>query len=195
MASTIRVDNIQGTNGANYMVNGYNQRPGQIIEYLTNPCDGSTVTGASGTYTWPSVSTWSLSYSWVDTPGSNISYTPPPGTTKVIYKFDFATWWNSAHAISHHTFYIDGVEVLWSRHSRSGYYHEYRGPFEWVINIGGTPNTNTGRVANWNTSKNLKMQWMCYGGSDQMYLHGTYYWGGTGGTYFSMPILSITAVA
>lgn len=195
MASVIRVDSIQGTNGANYMLNGYNQRPGQIIEYLSNPCDGSTVNSYNGPITWPSVSTWSISYSWVDNPGSSISYTPPPWATKVIYRYEFATWWNSAHAISHHTFYIDGVEVLFARHSRSAQYHEYRGAFEWAINIGGAPNTNTGRVANWNTAKNLKMQWMSYGSSNQIYLHGTTYWGGGGGTYFSMPTLTLIAIA
>ena len=193
--TVVKSNTIQGSDGTNYIVNGYSRMPGQVIEYLSNPCDGTTINSINGAITWPSVSTWSLSYSFVDNPGSSVTYTPPSWATKVIYRYEFATWWQSAHAISHHAFYIDGVEVLYARHSRSGYYHEYRGAFEWAIGIGGTPNTNTGRIASWTTPKVLKMQWMSYGGSDQMYLHGTTYWAGGSGTYFSMPTLTLIAIA
>lgn len=193
--TNVSLTNISNATGSLVMVNGYSRQPGTIIEYLSNPCDGTTLNSINGAITWPSVSTWSLSYSFVDNPGSSVTYTPPSWATKVIYRYEFATWWQSAHAISSHTFYIDGVEVVYARHSRSGYYHEYRGAFEWAIGIGGTPNTNTGRIASWTTPKVLKMQWMSYGGSDQMYLHGTTYWNGGGGTYFSMPTLTLIAIA
>ena len=197
VSSNVRTNTIQGFGGTNYIVDGYPRMPGQIIEYLSSPCDGSSITGASGTYTWPSVTTQQTdtSYSYVDVTGSTLNYTPPTGTTRVIYRFEYATYWGSAHAISHYKFFIDGVEVVYARHSRSAQYLENRTAFEWTINIGGGGNTNTGRQASWSTAKIMKMQYRAYGGSDIMYLHGTTYWDGGGGNQFSMPHLTIIAIA
>jgi hypothetical protein len=198
MVSIIKADTIQGTSGATHFSNGYPQRPGQVIEYLSSPCDGSTITGYNGTtYTWPNVTGQQAdtSYAYADMTGSSISYTPPTGTTKVVYRFEWSAYWLDAHAITHNKFFIDGTEVLWARHSRSAYYHENRTPFEWTINIGGVGNTNTGRQATWTTAKIMKMQWRAYGASDRMYLHGTTYWDGTGGNQFCMPHLSVIAIA
>ena len=133
MASVIRVDSIQGTNGANYMTNGYNQRPGQIIEYLTSPCDGSTVVGASGTYTWPNVTAYqAVTLSYATASGSGITYTPPAGASKVVYEFSCALGWADAHAISHWKLFINGNEVIYARHNRNGYYPEDKSIFRWV---------------------------------------------------------------
>ena len=198
MASILRVDTIQSSNGANVIVNGsVVKQSGQVLEYLSSPCDGSTITGLSGSYVWPSVTTQQTdtSYTYVDVTGSSISYTPPVGATRVTYRYESSAYWASAHAISHWKFFIDGTEVLYARFSRSGYYQENRTPFEWTINIGGGGNTNTGRQASWTTPKILKMQYRAYGGSDITYLHGTTYWDGTSGNQFSMPHLSIIAIA
>jgi hypothetical protein len=196
VSSNIRTNTIQGFGGTNYIVDGYPRMPGQVIEYLASPCDGSTITGASGSYTWPSVTTQqSDSYSYIDLTGSSISYTPPTGATRVTYRFHWASYWVSAHAISHNKFFIDGVEVLWARHSRSAQYHESRSEFEWTINIGGVGSTNTGRQATWTTAKIMKMQYRSYGSGDIMYQHGTVYWDGGGSNQFSMPHLSIIAIA
>lgn len=198
MASTIKVDNIQNSAGQDLMVNGYPRQPGQIIEYLSSPCDGSVVTVASGAYTFPNVTGQQvITSTYTDITGSSISYTPPPGTSRVIYKFSFSTYWqNIAHSISHFKFFIDGSEVVYARHNRSSDHEERMATFEWTINIGGIANANTGRQSGWTTPKALKMQSRRYQTDYHgQNLHGTYYWDAGGTNVFSMPTLTIIAIA
>jgi hypothetical protein len=197
MASNLKVDNIQNSAGQSLLVNGYPRQPGQIIEVLSSVCDGSSVTVGSGTYTVQNVTTQQgyVGTSWTDINGSVISYTPPVGTTKVIYSFTFGTYWISAHSINNYRFLIDGSEVVFSRHSRSSQYNEDRYSFEWTIGIGGTANANTGRQSTWDTAKQLKVQYTQYGASNYNNLHGTSYWLGTNSNQFNIPILTITAIA
>ena len=96
--TNVSLTNISNSTGSLVMVNGYPRQPGQVIEYLSNPCDGTTLSSINGAVTWPSVSTWSLSYSFVDNPGSSVTYTPPSWATKVIYRYEFATWWQIGRA-------------------------------------------------------------------------------------------------
>ena len=59
-----------------------------ILEVLSSPCNGTQVTVPSGTYTMPDITSGqSLTTSYADVTGSSINYTPPSGTTRVIYKF------------------------------------------------------------------------------------------------------------
>lgn len=197
MASNLKVDVIQNSAGQDLLVNGYPRRPGQIIELLSSPCDGSLVTVGSGTYTLQNVtSAYALTDAYTDLPGSVLAYVPPAGTTRVKYAFHFNHYWNGgSHCISHHKFFIDGVEVVYSRHSRSGTYPEGRYTFEWTIAIGGTANPNTGRQATWTTPKTLKMQSRRYGASNSIAVHSTTYWDGTSGAVLGIPVLEITAIA
>lgn len=198
MASVIRVDSIQGTNGANIMTNGYLQRPGTIIETLTSVCDGSTVTVGSGSYTFQNVTTYQqMQTSYTDISGSVISYTPPAGATKVIYNFDFSYCHQTAGVIAHYKFFIDSTEVLYARRTISGEssYPHVRQQFVWPIAIGGSDNSNTGRVANWNTAKTLRVSARSYSGSYYGNWNYSQYWDGAGGGMFAMPILTITAIA
>ena len=197
MASIIKVDEIQSTTGTPLLVNGYPRQPGQILEVLSSVCDGSSVTVGSGSYTFQNVTTQQTYVGNVPTDinGSELAYTPPAGTSRVLYRFVFGTYWVSAHAINSYRFLIDGNEVVFSRHNRSGYYNEDRYAFEWTIAIGGTPNANTGRQATWTSAKTLKMQYSQHGGSNYNNLHGTRYWNATSGDQFNIPILTITAIA
>lgn len=196
MASIVKATNWQSPAGVDYFVDGYPRRPGQIIEYLSSPCDGSTITGLSGSYVFPNVTTQqTTTTAYADITGSSIAYTPPAGTSRVIYKFDYAMRWEQDHAITHAKFFIDSNEVVYARHSRSGRYPEDRVPFEWTINIGGAANTNTGRLESWTSPKTLKMQIRRYGDSNARNLHGTTYWDGGASNQFSMPSLTIIAIA
>jgi len=197
MASIIKVDTIQASNGTPLHVNGYPTQTGQIIECLSSPCDGSTVVGLSGSYTWPSVIVGqSLTTTYADASGSSISYIPPSNATKVIYEYTANLGWNNAHAISHWRLYIDGIEVVYARTNRSGYYPEDKTTLKWVFNIGNSTDNNTGRQATWTTAKILKWQVRDYGtGNRRLRLHTTTYWDGAGGNQFSMPILTLTAIA
>jgi hypothetical protein len=82
---------ITGTfSSNNYLqsqIGGY--RTGEIIEHIESVCDGSTVNGV----TFPTVTTTQLvnTTSYVDLTGSEITYTPPAGTDRVIYTFLFGS--------------------------------------------------------------------------------------------------------
>jgi hypothetical protein len=170
---------------------------GQIIETISSPCDGSTVVVQSGSYTVQNVTTQQLyvGATYTDITGSSLSYTPPAGTTRVEYEFQFASYWVGAHAINDYKFFIDGAEVVFARHNRSSQYLEDRSIFRWTIAIGGTPNANTGRIATWTTPKIMKMQFRNYGASNYANLHGTTYWDALSSVQFSMPSIKITAIA
>ena len=197
MASTLKLDTVQLPNGTNVLVNGYPRMPGQVIEYLSSPCDGSSITGASGTYTVQNVTTQqALADTYADVTGSSITYTPPAGATEVRYIFHCNHYWPSgSHCIGHFKFFIDSAEVVFARHNRSGMYPEGRYSFEWTIAIGGGANANTGRQATWTSGKTLKMQARRYGSGNPLALHGTSYWDGAGGNQFGMPIITIIAIA
>lgn len=194
--STLRVNNIDNTAGADILVNGYPRLPGQIIEYLSSPCDGSSVTVASGTYTFQTVTGVQalVANTFNDITGSTITYTPPVGTTRVIYKFYYALGWDQDHAISYHKFFIDGVEVTNAKFNRSGRYPEDKYAFEWPIAIGGTANPATGRQSSWTTPKTLKMQAADFGDSNSRFLHSGNY-GHLSGNALSQPTLTIIAIA
>lgn len=196
MASVLKVDELRNSAGTPLLVNGYPRQPGQILEVLASPCDGSSVTVGSGSYTVQNVTAQqTLSAAYQDITGSTITYVPPVGATKVIYEFCFALNWTADHSISHNKFFIDGVEVVYARFSRSGRYPEDKVTFEWPIAIGGVTNTNTGRQATWTTAKTLKMQSRWYGSANARNAHGTTYWDGASANIFVMPTIKITAIA
>lgn len=198
MASTIRVDNIQGTNGANYMVSGYNVRPGSIIETLTSSCDGSTVTVGSGSYTFQNPNgAQTLSDSFADVIGSVMSYTPPAGTTRVRYSYDFAWRYETAATIIHMGLYVDGTEITYARRNYAieGSYPEFAGNYTYVIAIGGSDNFTTGRVANWNVSRTIKLMSRRYSSSYNGTLNASYNWNGSGQSLYFAPVLTIQAIA
>ena len=174
---------------------------GTVIETLSSPCDGSIVTVQSGTYTFQNVTALqNLTNSYANLNGSVMSYTPPPGTRQVRYRFNYFVEWPgsaSAHAISHYRFYIDGTEVSSVRYNLDANYLANRATFEWVINIGGTANTDTGRQATWTTAKEFKIMARAYSdGTNDVHAHVTYYWDGAGGsTQLSIPTLTIEAIA
>jgi hypothetical protein len=194
--STLRVNNIDNTGGTDLSVNGYPRQPGQIIEYLSSPCDGSTVTVGSGSYTFQNVTARQdlTANVFTDNNGSIISYTPPAGATRVLYKYNFAMGWDQIHAISYHKFYIDDVEVTNAKFNASGQYPEERVNFEWPIAIGGTANTASGRQATWTTPKTLKIMSADFGTSNSRFMHSGNY-GHLSGNALSQPVLTIIAIA
>lgn len=170
---------------------------GEILEVVSSVCDGSTVNG----YTFQNVTAiQDLSTTWGDINGSSISYTPPTGTTQVIYSFNYGQGFHyTHHNIASYIFIIDDFEVTYAR---SGFgannAMSARTTFTWTINIGGTTNTNTGRLSSWSGAKTLKMQAREHHSNNQTFLHttGGYWDGGTNtNAQFSMPTLTITAIA
>lgn len=197
--STLKVDEIQNTSGTVILPSdGYTYQPGQIIEVLTGVCDGTSATVKSGEYTFPSVTGGQLlTTTYADVLGSPITYTPPTGTSRVIYEFSHQLSWTNAHAISHWKLYIDGVEVTDARHSLSGYYPERIEHHMWVFRIG-SADAATGAQATWTTGKEIKLSARVYGSpNNNDKVHYTTYWDGGSGTQaqYSKPVVRITAIA
>ena len=80
-----------------------------VLEKIWVPCDGRTVTTKSGNNMSISNVTGGQSFggtSYSDCGGSNITYTPPTGTTLVIYEYAFQQSRQDSHAIGHYKFNI-----------------------------------------------------------------------------------------
>jgi hypothetical protein len=194
--SVLRVNTIQNSSGQDLLVNGIPTRPGRVMEYLVCNGDGSSDLGAVSEISAAQINNYRQAiYSYEMIPGSDVSYCPPIGATRVIYKFRYGMRWEHDHAISHMKFYIDSDEIIFARHSRSGRYPEDNSEFMWTMAIGGTTNFNTGRVSEWIAPKRLSMWWRAYGSGNARSMHATNYFDGTGILLTVVPTLSIIAIA
>ena len=171
--------------------------PGGVIETLTGMCNGQTVVGKSGSYTWPDVTAVQevLSTTYADLDGSEITYTPPAGATKVVYKTTLHSCRYDATPILHYKFYIDSDEVTLARNTTGANFLEGISVFEYVIEIGGTADAATGRVASWTTPKTLKRQVRCYNTNYQGRVNALFTWDGANDVQLVTPSLTITAIA
>jgi len=175
-------------------------RPGEVIEVLSGLCNGANVTVQSGTYTFPNVTAFQdLTTTYADITGSSIAYTPPTGTTRVVYEFSYQY---SADTIpgtmGHFKFDIDGVEVEDARHSIGNHSYEYgrKVIFRWVIDCAATAAiADQGAFTSWTSAKTLKMTAREYSGSYEVRLHFAKYWDGIESDQFHKPSLTITAIA
>ena len=168
-----------------------------VLEQFFYPCNGETVTTSAGNITLPNVTAKQLATgSYVDVTGSSIAYTPPSNTKTVIYKFHFQHGRGTASNlhISNFKFFIDSDEVVHSRTAVSAEDTNDLVSFEWPIRIGGTADTDTGRVASWSGNKTLKMQFREYSSTYDTQVHEAYWWDGTGDGFLSVPRIGITAL-
>ena len=171
---------------------------GTVIESFSGVCDGSSVTVPSGTYTLSNVSGTQLgTTTFADVTGSSISYTPPTGTKQVIYEFNFANNAEENNAISCFQLVLDGTVVANSVSTKrtgqaysDGYYS-----FHWVFAIGGSADTDTGRVASWTSAKTIKLQYGEHSTSYESALHLTRSGiNGSSPSSLRRPTLSITSI-
>ena len=171
-------------------------QPGEIIECLTGTCDGRTIVGQSGSYTWPNGTQQVPSTSYVDMEGSSISYTPPTGTNHVKYEFHFhASYYATTAPLYHLRFYYDGTEVTHGRYSQYMYYDD-RKHYVMALSLNNsTPSVAAGKIGTWNTAKVMKIQIRAYTTSFRPDIHSTHYFDGGGSRQFVRPTLTITAIA
>ena len=187
---TLQLPNTVGTGKINH---------GNVLEQFYSPCDGSAITVPSGTYTVENVSALqNLTTSYADVTGSSIAYTPPAGTTQVIYRFKYH--WardGDTSARASFRFYIDSDEVTnarWANGAGGGAGIQGVSIFEWGINIGSSAVAATGRQATWTSNKTLKIQAREYTSSAEESLHNIFYWDGSETDTFSQPLIGITAI-
>jgi hypothetical protein len=184
------------SNGAKTLTFSPDGLIGPVLEQFYTPCDGIAIPVSTGDCIIQNVTTVQNGTStYADLTGSSLSYVPPSGTTTVIYKFDFQLSGDGdSNPIGHFKFFMDSVEVLYARMTDSSFHDSNHVTFAYPIPIGGTANTNTGRVATWTSAKALKMQYREYGSSDQSKVHNTRYWDGATAAHFVIPRIGITAL-
>lgn len=170
---------------------------GEIIECLSGLCDGRTVVGQSGSYTWPTGTQHIPSSSYVNLNGSVISYTPPTGANVVKYEFTYNASYYATYAPLWHTrFYYDSTEVTVGRYSQYQYYDGGVQNYQMVLSLNnGSPSIATGKIGTWNSAKEMKLMIRAYGTSYRPDVNSTHYFDGTGGRYHVYPKLTITAIA
>ena len=168
-----------------------------ILEILSSPCNGTAVTVPSGTYTMPDItSRQRLPTSYEDITGSSISYTPPSGTTRVIYKYIFQTQYDGTNYNGLHIrFYLDGTEVTDGRTTFYGNYLSGRFEYQYTINCNASgANTAHGDITSWSGAKVMKLQGREYDSGNQCKLHEAALWDGGSTAQLVVPQLEIIAL-
>ena len=188
---TLQLPNTVGTGKINH---------GNVLEQFFSPCDGSAITVPSGTYTVGNVtSTQAVTTTHAEVNGSSISYTPPAGTTQVIYEFNFIAGEDNVgnKFLLHYKLQIDGTDVT---NSRSTVYMEANDytqniNFKYAINIGGSASTTTGRQATWTSAKTLRIMAREYDANYATRLFELDYWDGNSSQAICVPpSVGITAI-
>lgn len=179
--------------------------PGEIIETIQGRANGRYVKVQSGTYLLPNVGTYQdLTSTHTRINGSNFEYTPPPGTTRVIYEFWCFLRQGDLRPIIHFQGRVGGTIVNDSRHtyrdnSDANSPHD---PQLWIYNqmcisIGEVSSDNIagGQVATWNGPRSIDFTAREYSDSYEGRLHNTNHWDGAGSDILVRPTIKITAIA
>ena len=179
--------------------------PGEIIETIQGKAIGRYVKVQSGTYLLPNVGTYQdLTSTHTRINGSNFEYTPPPGTTRVIYEFQCFMRQGDIRPILHFQGRVDGTIVNDSRHTYrdNGDANSPHDPQLWIYNymcisIGEVSSDNIagGQVATWNGPRTIDFTAREYSDSYEGRLHNTNHWDGAGSDILVRPTIKITAIA
>ena len=167
-----------------------------ILEILSSPCNGTAVTVPSGTYTFADItSAQANTTSYADVTGSSITYTPPSGTTRVIYKFYSQISYDANFHATHIKFFLDGSEVTDGRRTFYGNYLAGGLTYEYTINCNASgASTAHGDITSWTTPKVMKLQAREYDSGNQSVFHKLKLWDGTSSSDVVVPILTITSL-
>ena len=204
---TTKTNAIEPQSGTSHISrSGY--RPGEIIETIASMCDGSTVSVLSGDYTITNVSAAEVattSHAIMD--GSSISYTPPAGTKRVLYRYNFKFDVTSNSGISHFKVQVDGTDVVpasrqySSNYASTNWHHaNLELGVEWVFDCAAaSDDAANGKFTSWTSAKTIRGTHRAYGGGYSHTLHNNVWWDGTSATggYAApiKPFLYIQAIA
>lgn len=180
--------------------------PGEVIEELNSICDGSVVVVKSNTYTMADVTAiQSATTTHTEITGSAISYTPPPGTKRVYYRFWFHWDDDGSGGISHFKPQIDGNDIYAGARTiaiqNSNAHGNFPASIEYTIDCNATTiDSNTGKFTSWTTPKTLRVMFREYNSTYQCRVHANNWWDGTGvsaGNAYMVakPHLTIRAIA
>ena len=206
MGSILKVDNLQNSDGTRTIASdsgtawswGANAPSGMVLEQFLLPCNGSSITVQSGTYSSENITAeQTLDSTHTKIGGSLISYTPPTGSQIVIYEFGFSYAYSDSNSIGHFGLHLDSDEVSDHRttiSSQGSSYPAHRVIIRYPFMIGGTADADSGRVASWTTAKTIQVKGREYSGSYEGRVHATGQWDG-GVSVFTVPVVGITAIA
>ena len=191
---------------ANYSFTGTVTGAGSNIqEMFGGVCDGRSFTVSSGTYTLQNVTTYqSLTNVYADITGSSITYTPPSGTTTVVYRFITHMDSRGYSGINHQRFYIDSTEVIPAFRSVvpgeyvSNSHNNQVHVFEYMIQCNAdSDDAANAKFTSWTSAKTLKIVARRYSASYACDIHRNRYRDGgsaTGDYVFTAPTLTIIAI-
>ena len=175
---------------------------GSLIETITGQCDGRVVVCASGSYTFPNVTALQTTTdTFADLTGSSISYTPPSGTKKVVYRFSTFHSASSYSGITYFRLTVDGTEVTQARetiaydyssnaHSVGRLILEYT-----FITDASSEDVTNGKFTSWSSAKALKYQARRHSSSYTANFHTIKYWNGSVDSNVKVPMLTIQSFA
>jgi len=167
-------------------------------EYISEICNGQSITTKYGdTLQLANITTQQFinTTSYQTITGSSITYRPPVGTTKVIYKFSFVVADNT-RGIGHLRFYIDGNEVTTVKRAIS-HHDNYETMFDYEVPInitGGTDNYANAILSSWNSLRTLEIKGRSYSSSYSWYAHWTEWWDGATSNQICRPIINLIAI-
>jgi hypothetical protein len=174
---------------------------GNVLEQLAFQCKADAMTDSFGnTITPEHVTSYQYGQTTAGTKvnGSQIDYTPPEGTTKVIYEFRMQIGWHQGtHNIGHFQVYVDNTAITDTYHTSGGYYREDEVVLTSVfdINSSNTDSNANAKFASWTSDKTIKVSGRGYSTSNYWYKwHNTQYSNGGGTDIFTGPKLIITAL-
>ena len=198
-SNLVLTDTGNVTVGADLIATKQNGCQRIVLEQFWTPCDGSTIATANGNITVPNVTaSLDVGESWTDVTGSAITYTPPTGTTQVIYGFQFVYIGHDSTGFTSFRLSLAGTEVTDARrheHTTGGSELARTVNYQWGFNIGDTANAATGRVASWSSGKEIKIEAYDYSSGHDCFLHQLRYWENADVTDFvTKPCVGITAI-
>ena len=152
-SNLVLTDTGNVTVGADLIATKQNGCQRIVLEQFWTPCDGSTIATANGNITVPNVTAaLDVGESWTDVTGSAITYTPPTGTTQVIYGFQFVYIGHDSTGFTSFRLSLAGTEVTDARRMEESDQHLSKTiTHKWAFNIGGSDTPATGRVASWSS--------------------------------------------
>lgn len=176
---------------------------GNILEQIFYRADGRTITTSQGNITVPNITSGTniSSSSYVDLPGTNISYQPPSGTTLVtcMVHFQSAVATSSGNTSSHQApsfkFNVDGTDVTKSQRgflTQSLWDTAYTNYLAMQI-TGGSDNLANEEMGTWTSAKVIKMRIQAYSASYAFKVNESYHFESAGTNTVVPPVIKITA--
>ena len=170
---------------------------GMVIEQFLLPCNGSSITVKSGTYTSENVTAFqdSAHGSFADITGSSITYTPPTGAQLVIYKYILQIGYSDSFPKLSIRVMLGGVEADKFRavYTTENYLNA-KVVLEYPFMIGGSADATIGRQATWTSGVEIKLQMQSVSGNDATLNQADFY-GNSSDDILVPPMIGITTIA